>query len=656
MPAQQVITLPGVLSDRLLEIPDYQRPYAWELKQLEDLWEDLDLLGAGAGTHYAGTLVLRDVMDGAETRVSVDQEGTTLRHCETVDGQQRITTCILMLDRISRRFARLADEGVEDARPRADKLRSTYAVVKINNASVPKLRLAGELNGHWTNVILGDGIHASPDLLGGQARLDAAKQFFDDRLDALVGTSSVETFERLCELQRRITAGLRFLVYEVASVVEVGVIFETLNERGRPLSDLEKAKNYLLYLARQIPDDRQEELATFINEKWAEIFRNLSRLDGDVDDQLLRSHWLATQNPDARAWKRIASLKARFDRGRYVSSATRLVPVEASEQDAAGAHDLLFADVKEYVESLRRCSFYLSEMFDPRAAFTDFGPARSAVLDRSSALARSGVVAIFRPLLCAARLRYPSDGDFYARLVDMCERYAARVFVISQRRANAGQAKLFALAHELCAGTRSPEATIAGIATLLWRYADDDRVASMLGHVTENWYTRRGHKYFLFEYELHLRKQGDMPISFGDFITSPGAVQRTTEHILPQNPKGDADCWWSVFTEEQHANLRHALGNLCLTLDNSSYSNKCFASKRGMTKAATTEITTCYAQASLHQERELAAIEAWTPATIRERQQRLAVWALDRWAVVGPSVADVESEDLEPDIEDEAAE
>ncbi len=44
MPSTQEVRLQQVVSDRLLIIPDYQRPYAWRGKQLEDLWEDLDLL------------------------------------------------------------------------------------------------------------------------------------------------------------------------------------------------------------------------------------------------------------------------------------------------------------------------------------------------------------------------------------------------------------------------------------------------------------------------------------------------------------------------------------------------------------------------------------------------------------------------------------
>ena len=82
----QEVRLPAVISERLLEVPDYQRPYAWRKKQLEDLWEDLDLLGP-TGSHYAGTLVLRDVLtpDGS-AKTSYSDDGATLRHpvCQPV--------------------------------------------------------------------------------------------------------------------------------------------------------------------------------------------------------------------------------------------------------------------------------------------------------------------------------------------------------------------------------------------------------------------------------------------------------------------------------------------------------------------------------------------------------------------------------------------
>lgn len=79
------------------------------------------------------------------------------------------------------------------------------------------------------------------------------------------------------------------------------------------------------------------------------------------------------------------------------------------------------------------------------------------------------------------------------------------------------------------------------------------------------------------------------------------------------------------------------MGNLALTLDNSSYSNKCFADKRGAALVPGQAPTTCYCQGKLHQEQRLAAYAEWTPETIEERQRDLASWALQRWAVEAPS-------------------
>lgn len=286
---------------------------------------------------------------------------------------------------------------------------------------------------------------------------------------------------------------------------------------------------------------------------------------------------MATQSPDRREWKRIASIKKRFDRSQYISGETRIVPVSKADKDQDDAWDRLFADLTDYVTSLRHCSFFLSEMFDATAIFESFASHMDEARRRSAALARSGVVALYRPLLFAARLRYPTDGEFYARLVDVCERYSARVFVIRQRRANAGEARLLRLAYELCGGA-DPEDVLREVAAVLWRYASDDDVTTTMTSTRENWYNRRGHKYFLYEYELSIKAHGQelQPLSY---FTDSAQEQRTTEHVLPQHPNPDDACWWDHFSKEQHAALVHSLGNLALTYDNSSYGRKCFQEK-----------------------------------------------------------------------------
>lgn len=75
-------------------MPDYQRGYAWEGEHLREFREDLDLIEPGR-RHYTGTVVLRD-----RGRSLLDQgREVPLKNFGVVDGQQRITTCALLLDR-----------------------------------------------------------------------------------------------------------------------------------------------------------------------------------------------------------------------------------------------------------------------------------------------------------------------------------------------------------------------------------------------------------------------------------------------------------------------------------------------------------------------------------------------------------------------------
>lgn len=640
------LSLPRVIEGRLFVIADYQRPYSWGEKQLADLWEDVDLMG-DAGSHYAGTLVLRSVAGGTDDR-------TDLRKFEVIDGQQRLTTCFLILDRIRRRLESLVALGVAEASAPAIEIRDRYGFVTIDFAQHPRIQLGKGLNEFWVSNVLNDAPFQLGTLIAGQRRLRDAVNFVDAKLGQLAaGVSPEESFRRLSELYRRIARGLGFLVYEVDSSAEAGVIFETVNERGRELTELEKAKNYLLYLASSIPDGRGEQLATLINSAWSEMFQNLAGEEINADNQLLRAHWLATVDPDLQSWLGAVSLKKLFDRSTYVATAMRIVSSSDSIEDQSASWGRLHTDVTEYVASLRASSFFLSEMSDHDAAFEAFESEDDKVQARLNlaALTRSRVIAPYRPLLLAARLRHSTNGAFYAELADLCERYSARVFVIEQRRANAGSSRLARIAHDLHEGNVGTSEVIDQVTALLLRYAPDGRLATTLESTEEDWYGRRGHKYFLYEYERSLwgsRPGLELP-PFTEF-TSSSKSQRTTEHILPQNPRRGRG-WRQDFTSRQRAALVNSLGNLVLTLDNSVYSDKGFAGKRGNT----TEVgVACYATGKLRQERELAAFDHWTPETIIGRQRSLAAWAMERWAVVPRLSTDLPNdEDLyeAPDVE-----
>ena len=67
---------------------------------------------------------------------------------------------------------------------------------------------------------------------------------------------------------------------------------------------------------------------------------------------------------------------------------------------------------------------------------------------------------------------------------------------------------------------------------------------------------------------------------------------------------------------------------MCLTQDNSFYGNKGFPSKRD---GAGEGDRHCYANATTHQEKELANCRDWDPVTLKERHEKLISFARKRW-------------------------
>ena len=95
---QSVYTVQELFTDKVLRIPDYQRGYAWERQQLEDFWEDLEYLGPDKD-HYTGTVILHE-----QSEDILDEEGKRHRVFHVVDGQQRLTTVVLLLNCIRTQF------------------------------------------------------------------------------------------------------------------------------------------------------------------------------------------------------------------------------------------------------------------------------------------------------------------------------------------------------------------------------------------------------------------------------------------------------------------------------------------------------------------------------------------------------------------------
>ena len=99
--ANELQPLSLLFQNRLFRIPDYQRGYAWLQSQLTDFWDDLINLQDGR-YHYTGLLSLKNLKSSETTLWGSDlwMVSKGFKPCHIVDGQQRLTTFVILLNEI----------------------------------------------------------------------------------------------------------------------------------------------------------------------------------------------------------------------------------------------------------------------------------------------------------------------------------------------------------------------------------------------------------------------------------------------------------------------------------------------------------------------------------------------------------------------------
>ena len=245
----QLMTLPQIFENRFFTIPNYQRSYAWDDKQVQELLKDLDhLIDDGvAHRHYTGTLVL--------TRAAAADEGDY----QVVDGQQRLTTLVTALSLLADKLPAADREGFSTLYLRRGPAGADRAVLRLN----------ADTRQFFERVVLGNGLAADePATLEAHQRLLKARALIQTWIDGRIagGTSAAH-------LRATFETELGFLVYAPAEDAETGIMFEVINNRGKPLSELEKVKNYLIYCCVKLSATT---LRADIDQDWSQILRHLN--------------------------------------------------------------------------------------------------------------------------------------------------------------------------------------------------------------------------------------------------------------------------------------------------------------------------------------------------------------------------------------------
>jgi len=615
---ENVYSLQKLFADKILQVPDYQRGYSWEKPQWDDLLEDLEFL-TPRKDHYTGSIVLHK-----QDEIVRDEGGSRYEVFHVVDGQQRLATLVILLDAIR------ASLNLNEIHPKVAKgISASYIEFPdINGQRAYKLRLNTDCQEYFTRNVLGDDLGPKGPEIASHARLRDARSHIDGYLREKAETLEEKFPDWVLELHEKVTQRLKLGQYMVSDSTEVGVIFEVMNNRGKPLSELEKVKNYLLYVASKL-DIEDQSLDKQINAAWSEMFLKLMAAgltDTDDEDRLLRAHWLMAYDPDRREWDGSKSIKEHFNlRTDYLN------------------HKELLDGLTRYVKSLKDsvlafCEIYAPHQTDSFSAYPE--ECQEELRHWGRRLRRTGAIASFLPLLMAYRLRHPDDADGYLEMLKLCELYAFRVYRWESKRADTGLTRLIRLGYDFYHRSISLTEISKTVRQMALSYSTDKSFKQGFMPSEDedyNFYHWPGLRYFLYEYEEDLAKGKGIKMRWEDLEKSD--PQKTIEHILPQKPKDKY--WRQRFDAQARRILTHSIGNLTLTFDNSVYQNKSFPEKCGDSKSE----KPCYATSSLFQERKIAKdYDDWNEKAIRRRAKEFQDWALERWRI---RVDDLPTKELE---------
>ena len=577
-----------IVGDRLFDIPVYQRSYAWEEKNLQDLWEDLYYLDASK-KHYFGTVLLLD--SKRVTQVGMK----TLKRLDVIDGQQRLTTILILLREIISQ-AKNVGEGM--VREQAEGLEKDYFRLLTHY----KLNPLGNDGNFFREYI----INERDNLVGeattaSQQRLVAAKGFFRERLKEEEERKPAGFVDFLVELKRKIDA-LQVIQYMVQSNSDSIRIFETVNDRGRPLSDLEKTKSFLMhssYMGMQDESETIESRLQDINTRFSQMYKFYEDIS---DAQDLR--WLDERSIQRYHFINFVKHEKRHV-GRYMNYLKDLIR-DKLRQDA----DECVGYIRDYVKSLEMSFFAVQDMVKARESGGELG----RLLDKIFLVGRLGNIF---PLLIASWLKFRTNRRGMARILKLIEAFAFRIYTVARYRAHTGQTWLYWMANRVQNGAWDSDALIKQLQGINWHYVKERHFEAALR--SEGFYgrlTSRDMKYLFSEYEIHLRREAreELPLSQNEMLSS-----RTyqVEHIWPQSPVD-----LSEEQKEEHESNVHRLGNLTLTMWNQSLSNRPFVEKK-----------TKYGDSSLRVQRDLKYWNEWNSDTIRERENKIVEFALKRWSV-----------------------
>lgn len=475
----QLLPLTDLLSRRLFYIPNYQRAYSWGSRQREDLFEDIEKIfqNKAQESHFMATIVcLRK-----KKNISLGTDEFT--QLDIVDGQQRLTTIVLLLNAIKLELEQCDQNSVER------ELREiTDLLIKVSSDNLLLLQTNHDSSHYFSNYIR----------YGTVVSVDQGKTLADREL--LKAIEECQKFlrdrgmdgQKLLNLYSCIKNRLFFILYEISDEKLVYTVFEVLNSRGIEVSWLDRLKCILMGKAYELPESSIQ-LIPELHNIWRDMYKEIGLHQGLSTESLRFAATLYQSNQPSKP----------------------LSETDAVDEFRAKADD---------VQSIRKAAHWLLNVTKAcDKVFAD--PRRNAITKISQA----------RLLAVAINLRDNISVDDKEKLLILWEKITFRIYGMLGKDARTQVGNYVRLSWRIAKEDISVEKIQSEIQSIGKEFSIKDAVESLRNsNCYEGW--QEEFRYFMFRYEEHLAKKKRQKLSNKQWerIWEKSASE-SIEHIMPQS-------------------------------------------------------------------------------------------------------------------------
>lgn len=665
-----LISMQDLFYKKIFRIPDYQRGYSWGEQQLKEFWSDLYNLRDDMD-HYTGMISLKELSN--ETTKNWNKEKWLFNNAgyhayHIVDGQQRLTTIIILINEIvdyykekyndkkpeeiivnSMSLSRIIEDYLYILDPNSQNINKTFKFgYETDNPSYEyfKHRILGEPNpGEIKETFY-------------TLNLENAKSFFNKMIKDLVARCGINELENVF---RKLTQKLKFNLYDIDDDFNVFIAFETMNNRGKPLSYLELLKNRLIYLSTLFPGLTEEDesnkriVREEINETWKTIYGYLGRNKEKPlnDNDFLQNHWMiyfkytrsnsVTYNSfllndyftQQNVFKEnLINIQKNIEDEEIITDED-LVVIDDDYGIYTNKYDLSLGDINKYILSLKNLIVYWYQIHFPNEIKNE---KIRMYLERLNVLG----FANFKPLATVLLSKENISEDKKIEVLKGMERFVFLHYRLNGYIGTYKNSFFYSMAHKLYFDEITIDEIILEVNKIDYMYSNNvikstgvlDKFEKLFNGSDKGFYSWATLRYVLFEYERKLAfgKGTSRPLS-PDIFKADKRDSCSIEHIYPQTPTNEY--WIDNFEEyddSQKYRLTGSLGNL-LPLSksiNSSLQNDSFEEKKNGKYRNGEEVRRGYYNGS-YNEIEVAQYKDWNSEAILERGLRIVNFMQEEW-------------------------